>query len=130
MTTDTQQIAQETIQQLERAWNSADGKAFGAPFAPDADFVDIRGDHHRTREAIAHGHQAILDSIYKDSKIRWELQQARALADGVILAHSLNTLSAPTGPLAGQHQARVSMVIVRTDEGWQITGFQNTMVAG
>jgi hypothetical protein len=50
-------------------------------------------------------------------------------ADGVILVHSLNTLVTPAGPLAGEHQAQASMVIVRTDQGWQITGFHNTMVA-
>ena len=40
-------VAAELVGRLERAWNGADGRAFGEPFAPDADFVDIRGEHHR-----------------------------------------------------------------------------------
>ena len=34
------------IECLQEAWNAADGAAFGAPFAPDADFVTIRGELH------------------------------------------------------------------------------------
>ena len=33
-------VATEIIGRLERAWNAGDGRAFGEPFAPDADFVD------------------------------------------------------------------------------------------
>ncbi len=47
--------------------NSADGPRFGEPFIGDADFVDIRGERHRGRGAIASGHQAIFDSIYRGS---------------------------------------------------------------
>jgi uncharacterized protein (TIGR02246 family) len=53
-----QGVAAEPIGRLERAWNEADGQAFGEPFTPDADFVDIRGEHHRGQQAIAAGHQA------------------------------------------------------------------------
>lgn len=32
---------------LEQARNAADGNAFGAAFATDADFVNVRPEHHR-----------------------------------------------------------------------------------
>ena len=41
------EVASRVIQQLEDAWNAGDGVAFGAPFTTNADFVDIRGYHHR-----------------------------------------------------------------------------------
>ena len=66
-------VAAELIGRLQRAWNEADGQAFGEPFAPDADFVDIRGEHHRGQQAIAAGHQAIFDSIYEGSSVEYEL---------------------------------------------------------
>ena len=91
-------VAAELIGRLERAWNEADGRAFGEPFAPDADFVTIRGEHLRGREAIAAGHQAIFDSIYKVSSTDFELTGARELSDGVILAHATAVLRAPSGP--------------------------------
>ena len=90
----------------------------------------IRGDHHRTREAIAHGHRAIFDTIYRGSKVRYELAQARRLTDDVILAHNAATLDAPSGPLAGTHQATATLVLVRTPDGWRIAAFHNTLVSG
>ena len=95
----TEGVAAELLGRLERAWNGADGRAFGEPFAPDADFVDIRGEHHRGREAISAGHQAIFDSIYKGSTVAYEPTGARELSDGVILAHAAAVLRVPSGPL-------------------------------
>ena len=122
-------IAGDLIKQLEDAWNAADGQAFGEPFTKDADFVAIRGDYHKTREAIAGGHQGIFNTIYKDSRITYVLLQARALADNVILAIVRNDLSAPSGPLTGEHSAMATLVLVQTDGKWQIAGFHNTTVA-
>jgi uncharacterized protein (TIGR02246 family) len=123
-------VAAELIGRLERAWNAADGRAFGEPFAPDADFVDIRGEHHRGREAIAAGHQAIFDSIYEGSTVAYEPTGARELpGGGVILAHATAVLRAPSGPLAGEHNSMLSLVLVRGADGWEIAAFHNTLVA-
>ncbi len=122
-------VATELIGRLEQAWNAADGRAFGEPFTANADFVDIRGEHHRGREAIAAGHQAIFDSIYKGSSIEYRLRRARELSDDVILAHSTAVLRVPSGPLAGEHSAVQSLVLARGSDGWKIAGFHNTLVA-
>jgi uncharacterized protein (TIGR02246 family) len=65
MAAGAENVANELIDRLEQAWNEADGRAFGEPFTADADFSDIRGEYHSGQEAIATGHQAIFDSIYK-----------------------------------------------------------------
>ncbi len=124
-----QGLSAELIGRLEQAWNGADGRAFGEPFAPDADFVDIRGEHHRGQKAIAAGHQAIFDSIYEGSSVAYELTDARKLSDDVILAHATAVLRAPSGPLAGEHNSMLSLVLVRGGDGWKIAGFHNTLVA-
>jgi uncharacterized protein (TIGR02246 family) len=121
-------VAAELVGRLERAWNEADGQAFGEPLAPDADFVDIRGEHHRGREAIAAGHQAIFDSIYEGSTVAYELTGARELSGEVILAHATAVLMAPSDPLAGEHSSMLSMVLVRGGDGWEIASFHNTLV--
>jgi uncharacterized protein (TIGR02246 family) len=121
-------VVAELIGRLERAWNEADGWAFGEPFAPDADFVTIRGEHLYGREAIAAGHQAIFDSIYKGSSTDFELTGARELSDEVILAHATAVLRAPSGPLAGEHSAVQSLVLVRGGAGWEIAAFHNTLM--
>lgn len=129
MATDPDSIAREIVGRLEEAWNAGDGPAFGRPFTGDADFVDIRGDHHRGREAIAEGHRGIFASIYRGSRIRYAVTHARELGDGVILAHSTGELEAPSGPMAGRHRATQSLVLVRDGGEWRIAGFHNTLVA-
>ena len=122
-------VATTVIEQLERAWNAADGAAFGAAFAYESDIVPLRVEHHRGAEQIGHGHQAIFDTIYAGSSVRYELELARPLAPGSILAVAGATLEAPTGPLRGTNHARLTMIIVEEDDRWAVTGFHNTLVA-
>jgi uncharacterized protein (TIGR02246 family) len=124
-----EKIARDLLEQLEDGWNAGDGEAFGEAFTEDADFVAIRGDYHQGREAIAKGHEGIFNSIYKDSRASYVLLQARALADGVILAQARSDLNAPSGPLAGEHSSVSTLVLVTEGEGWRIAGFHNTLVA-
>ena len=93
------------VSTLEAAWNAGDGDAFGAPFAADADFVNVRAEHHHGRTAIAAGHVAILRTIYAGSKNRYTLESARLLRDDVALVHVSAELEVPAGPLAGRIRA-------------------------
>ena len=129
MAASAENVANELIGHLEQAWNEADGRAYGEPFSADADFVTIRGDHLRGQEAIAAGHQAIFDSIYRGSSTNYKLIQARKLSDDVILAHATALLKVPSGFLAGEHNAVQSLVCVREGDEWKIAGFHNTLVA-
>jgi uncharacterized protein (TIGR02246 family) len=128
MAEEADSVATEVIGRLERVWNEGDGRAFGEPLAPDADFVDIRGEHHRGQEAIAAGHQAIFDSVYEGSTTDYELTGARELSDGTILAHTTAIFRAPSGPMAGEHSAVQTLVLSRGDNGWKIAAFHNTLV--
>jgi uncharacterized protein (TIGR02246 family) len=128
-TANVEDIARRVLNHLSDAWNAADGQAFGAPFAADADFVAIRGDHHHGREAIAHGHQAIFDSIYRGSQQTYDLLQSRALTDDVVLVLAQGNLNAPSGPMAGESQSTATLVLFRDGDDWQIASFHNTLVA-
>ena len=75
MNSNDERIVSDLVAELEKAWNAADGARFGRPFAEDADFVNIRGEHLRTREVIAKGHQAIFDTIYAGSVVRYQVTQ-------------------------------------------------------
>jgi uncharacterized protein (TIGR02246 family) len=125
-----EEIARCILDRLGEAWNAGDGTAFAAPFAADADFVAIRGDHHHGRDAIGRGHQALFDTIYSGSTVAYALRHARALADDVILVQARGVLAAPTGPLAGEHTSTITLVLVRSaqEADWQITLFHNTLV--
>lgn len=129
MNPESERRVNEIVKQLEHAWNTADGESFGRPFAEDADFVNIRGLHIRSRKVIGEGHQHIFNSIYKGSSVVCELSSLRPLAPGVLLAHVKSTLNAPAGPLAGVHTAVFSMVMVEARNEWRIAAFHNTLVA-
>jgi uncharacterized protein (TIGR02246 family) len=117
------------VRQLESAWNAMDGAAFAAPFAVNADFVNIRGEHMRGRPTIAAGHTAIFQTIYAGSTNRYTVEGARLLRPDVALVHVLAQLDAPQGPLAGRHKACFSVVLTRESGGWEIAAFHNTLEA-
>ena len=129
MNLDNERIVSEIVVDLEQAWNAADGAEFARHFSEGADFVNIRGDHLRTRDVIAKGHQGIFDTIYKGSVVSYRPAGVRSIAPGVLLAHVRATLKAPLGPLAGEHQSLFTMVLVQEQSGWRIAAFHNTLVA-
>ncbi|HEY7482294.1 MAG TPA: SgcJ/EcaC family oxidoreductase [Gemmatimonadales bacterium] len=120
---------EDVVSQLEAAWKAGDGAAFAAPFAVDADFVNIRGEHNRGRPAIAAGHAAIFRTVYAGSTTRMTVEAARLLRPEVALVHVHSLLEAPQGPLIGRHAARFSMVLTRQPDGWEIAAFHNTLEA-
>ena len=115
------------VTKLESAWNAGDGPAFGEPFASDADFVTIRAEHFRGREAIANGHSAIFRTIYAGSSNRLTVDSLRLLRPGVALVHVTAVLDVPSGPLAGRHTALFSAVLTQGSSGWEIASFHNTL---
>ena len=128
MKSDGKEILAEVVGDLERAWNAGDGERFGVPFTEDADFVTIRGEHYRTRTVIARGHQAIFDSVFKGSVIRFEVESTRALAPGVLLGHVKGNVDVGSGPLAGRHEAFATIVLVEQQGAWRISAFHNMLL--
>jgi len=127
-TIDAAAIATARFAGMERAWNKADGAAFGREFTEDADFTDIRGDHHKGVAAVIEGHQALFDSIYAGSTVRFEVQSARPVAPGCVVAFVASTMVAPIGPLQGTNHATITAVITEQPEGeWAVTAFHNTL---
>jgi len=121
-------VAAKTFLELERAWNLADGPAFGKAFADDADFIDIRGRHHRGRNAVATGHQALLDSVYAGSTIRYQVETARMVTPQCLLVVAGASLDAPDGPAAGLSHARLTAVLTSGVENWSVVSFHNAQV--
>jgi uncharacterized protein (TIGR02246 family) len=128
-TADPSTLAEQTFSGLETAWNAADGTAFGAAFADDADFVDIRGGHHRGRAAVAAGHQALFDSLYAGSAIRYEVHSTRLLTPECVVAVADATLDTPAGPAAGVHRSRLTAVVTaKGGDTWTIAAFHHSLV--
>jgi uncharacterized protein (TIGR02246 family) len=128
VTIDSRTAATDFYHRIEKAWNAADGEAFGSAFAADASFVDVRGDTHDGAAAIGAGHQGIFDSIYRGSTVEYTVQTAQALNDELVLARGHSTLDVPAGPMAGSHRAVNTTVLRRTGDAWAAVAFHNTLV--
>ena len=129
---DPQTVALDVLGRLEKAWNDADGEVFGSNYAPDASFVNIRGEHIVGRRAIAAGHTGIFTTIYTGSVNRMKLAHATEISKGIVLAVSVNTLDCPAGPLAGVHTAISTSIISAAGDGAgrpQIVSTHNTLIA-
>jgi uncharacterized protein (TIGR02246 family) len=129
LASDDRAALQHIVDRLEAAWNAGDGAAYAAPFAEDADFVNVRGEHFRERTAIAAGHAGIFGTIYAGSTNRYAIETARLLRPDVALVHVYSRLDVPAGPLAGKHAARFSLICTRDGGGWEIAALHNTFEA-
>ena len=118
---------EDVLRTLEGAWNTGDAAAFGGAMAEDADFVTIRADHLRGRQAIIASHAHIFTTIYAGSRNRISLESVRRLSEDVAVLHARCVLDAPTGPLAGRHEATLSSVVLRGGETWTIMSFHITL---
>jgi uncharacterized protein (TIGR02246 family) len=129
LTADDRAALESVVSQVEAAWNAMDGPAFAAPFASDADFVTIRGEHFRGRSAIAAGHAGIFRTIYAGSTNQFTIEGIRLLRPEVALVHVHSLLDAPRGPLAGKHRACFSLVLTKEAGRWEIAALHNTLEA-
>ena len=120
--------AQDLVRAMETAWNAADSAGFVDAFADDADFVNVLGMHVRGRDAIAEGHAQIFRTVYAGSRVAYRVEGARLLRPDVALVHVYATLEVPGGPMAGQHEARYSMVLIHDGGTWRIASFHNTFI--
>lgn len=129
MTTDPTPVSTSILGRLQDSWNAADGAGYGAAFADDSEFVTVRGEHVRGAQAIGAGHQGIFDSIYRGSTVALELDTAHEVAPGVVVAVATSTLDAPSGPLQGRHQSRMTLVLTSREEEWRVAALHNTLMA-
>jgi uncharacterized protein (TIGR02246 family) len=130
MTTDPTAIVSDAFAELEKAWNNGDGAPWGERFTEDGHFVNIHGARVRGSEAIAKGHQAIFDTVYKGSTVQYSVLDADAITEDCLLGVVAARLDAPSGPLEGTHQSIITALFVRDGGGWKVRAFQNTLLAG
>ena len=128
---ETQEISERILKTLEDAWNNGNGAEFSQPFADTCEFVDIRGSLHKnsTPKYIGNAHQGLFMSIYKDSKVVYQLIQATYIDNHTILANAQTELDSPAGPLAGKNFSTVTLILVESASAWKIRAFHNTLVA-
>jgi uncharacterized protein (TIGR02246 family) len=143
MNNDEQSICQ-IVRQLEANWNNNNSVGFAAPFAADAEFVDILGRHHQGRVAIEAGHRQIFDTIYRGSRNSYTVEHIRFVRPDVAIAFIYANLLSRLGGAVDDPQraaridrnqpmskaeARPTLVLSKDGDEWEIVSFQNTKIA-
>ena len=95
--------------------------------AENADFVTIRADHLRGRQAIVASHAHIFPTIYAGGRNQISLEAVRRLSEDMAVVQARSVLESRRGSLAGRHEAMLSAVMLRRGEMWQITSFHITL---
>lgn len=116
----------DAVKQMENGWNTKSGATFAKPFAEDADYVVINGNHLKGRAMIESGHQRIFDTIYKDTTLSLTVEQIRFLRSDVAVVH---VKGYRTSPSEQQKQgAMITLTMTKEKQGWTIAAFQNTAI--
>jgi uncharacterized protein (TIGR02246 family) len=116
------------VHQLETGWNTANGYVYASFFADDADFVHIFGHRYVGKEEIERGHQAIFDTIYKGSQVKYQIDKVRPLGEDAALIFLIQDLVFFPGGKRTEMKARPLLVVERRDGAFKIATVQNTLV--
>ncbi|HEX8369039.1 MAG TPA: SgcJ/EcaC family oxidoreductase [Pyrinomonadaceae bacterium] len=117
-----------SVEQMAKGWNAKSGAEFAKPFAEDADYVVINGMQIKGRAVIDKGHQDIFDTIYKNSTLAVSVEQLRYLRPDVAIVHVLSTLSVTQENSTRSHNAKITLVMTKNKDKWEIAAFQNTQI--
>lgn len=107
-------------------WNAGSGAALAAAFAPDADFTNVMGLRARGRDVIARGHDEILATLFRGTRVAARVEQVRFLRPDVAVgAAALSLRMADGGPFHGPAESRATLVATREGGEWAIASFSN-----
>ncbi len=131
------------IARAEKAWNAADAVTFAGCMAEDVDVVGLLGERYQGRDVVELGHRHIFETIYKDSRVVYTIEQLRFLRAevAVVILHQKMRSRLPAHLVSStarqQHisgemhdsEARATVTLVRDGRSWLIASFHNTAVA-
>jgi ketosteroid isomerase-like protein len=138
-----EEAVRKVVNGFLEAWNRHDMNAFGALFAPDADFVNVAGIHWKGRESIQLNHAFVhgaipADSagvacpksaygIFKTSNLTFRQVDVRFLRKDVAVAHIQTELRGDARAKDTRHTLLV-MILTKENGRWLIAVAQNTEI--
>lgn len=135
-----EESVRKTVIDFAVDWNRHDMVAFGKLFAPDADFVNVRGTWMKGRHDIelrhSYSHGTVpadtfpgrerYYGIFKNSKMTFVQTHVRFLRDDVALAHVDWQLTGDRR--IASRKGLLTFVLVKENDQWLIASGQNTEI--
>ena len=109
-------------QTMAAGWLRGDAKAFGAVFAEDVDFVTVRGEELRGREAVVAGHARLFAGPLRGTRLIPEIHLVRPFTGGLSLVHAVTVIE-PHGPTT-----HAQAIVADAPNGPLIAAFHNMTV--
>jgi uncharacterized protein (TIGR02246 family) len=112
-------------------WNRHDMKSMHELDTDDVEWINVVGNHWRGKDAVYKGHDAIHRTIVAKTNMSVEDTVIRAIAPGVAVAVATMKFGptiTPSGQGLREAKTRGSFILVKSDGGWKIAHFQNTVV--
>lgn len=115
------------------AWNRHDMDAFVADTTPDIDWVNIVGMHWEGRETVRRAHAVLHKGMFAHSRLLPpDSLELRQIAPDVVIAVTVSRIEGAAPTPSGQPYPEggniLSLVFVRTGQGWRIAHAHNTPI--
>ena len=110
-----------------QGWNTGSGDRLASAFALDADFTNVMGLRAHGREVIARGHDEILATVFRGTRLEAAVNQIRYLRPDVAVVDVTLTMRGADGqPLAMLPGPSSAGLVATRDAGtWAIAVFRN-----
>jgi uncharacterized protein (TIGR02246 family) len=109
-------------------WNAGSGESLARAFALDADFTNVMGLRAHGRDIIARGHDEILATVFRGTRLDATINQIRYLRPDVAVVDVTFSLRGADGqPFAmlPAGQSSAGFVATRESGTWAIAVFRN-----
>ena len=111
------------VENMERAWNAHDAKAYAGLFHPDAAFITFQGDYLKGRAEIEAVIASVHATIYRKSVSDRRVEDMTFIGPDAVVVHVYRTnFGISEKPIP----SRNTLVVTRRDGKWGILAFQNT----
>lgn len=122
------QAIQNTLDNLSKAWNLHDAKAFSMEFSEDADFTNVRGMSTHSRDSIAIFHEKPFATMFSASKLKAMGKRIRFITADIAAVDSwweMTGAKTPDGKNIPLRKGLLNAVMTRDGENWLITVMHN-----
>jgi uncharacterized protein (TIGR02246 family) len=132
----------QAVNRFAETWNRHDMEAFGALFAPDADFVNVTGQWWKGREEIQRRHAFLHGAIpaetvpealprnhgiFKESTYKFDRIDVRLIGKDVAIAHGAWTMLSDARTAEPRH-GMMTFTLTQDGDHWLFSAAQNTEI--
>jgi uncharacterized protein (TIGR02246 family) len=119
----------DLIDRLTDSWARGDAQAYAAEFTEDCDYVAFDGSRFRGPAEPGEHLARLFDTVLKDSRLEGEVESVRFVTPDVAVVLWTGSVAYPWQQRVSRRRlSRQTLVLVRRDERWLATAFQNTRV--